>query len=182
MKNIDISKFRDGIFALRTRRFGSVAEIMIQKMFNLDDSNMLSYDKFDKRTKDRVEIKFSTVMKSNNDTINRDNVVEQILEANTSQRAINYSDIKKYNFDCNIQQVKCDEYDILYYGLFFADKIIIFKMTSDETKNCDGYSDKQHRNNKGEGQFHINNKTIEYHMKNHLVNEIDYKKLYNLIK
>ena len=182
MEKISIETFRDGIFALRTRRFGNVAEIMIQKMFKLENSNTLNYDKFDNATKDRIEIKLSTVMKANNNSINEDNVIEQILNANVSQRAIKYSEINEYNFDCNIQQVKCDEYDILYYGLFFADKILIFKMSSEQTINCPGYSNKQHRNNEGEGQFHINNKNIEYHLKNHLVDEIDYKKLYNLIK
>ena len=30
-----VYEFRDGIFALRTRRFGTVAEIMIKKLYNL---------------------------------------------------------------------------------------------------------------------------------------------------
>ena len=182
MTKVNIEKFRDDIFALRTRRFGNVSEIMVQRMFKLENSNTLNYDKFDSATKDRIEIKFSTVMKANNSSINDRNVVEQILNANVSQRAIKYSKTNKYNFDCNIQQIKCDEYDILYYGLFFADKILIFKMTSDETIKCPGYSNKQHRNNEGEGQFHINNKNIEYHKKKHFITEINYSELYNLIK
>lgn len=36
------------------------------------------------------------------------------------------------------------------YGLFFADKIEVYKMTSDEASDCPGYSDKQHRGNEGE--------------------------------
>ncbi len=182
MSKANIEMFRDGIFALRTRRFGNVAEIMIQKMFGLNDSDTLNYDKYDKNTKNRVEIKFSTVMKTNDNNINQTNVIEQIFKANISQRAIKYSEIDVCNFDCNIQQIKCDEYDILYYGLFFADKILIFKMTNEQTKQCKGYSNKQHRNNEGEGQFHINNKTIDYHLEKHFIKEISYKKLYNLIK
>ena len=38
----------------------------------------------------------------------------------------------EYDFDCNIQQVKRLEFDVLYYGLFFADRIAIFKMHSSE--------------------------------------------------
>ena len=49
---------------------------------------------------------------------------------------------------------------IRYYGLFFADKILIFKMSSSEVLKCPGYSNKQHRNNIGEGQFHINNDNL----------------------
>ena len=33
-----IIDFRDGIFALRTRRFGTVAEIMIKKLVNASKS------------------------------------------------------------------------------------------------------------------------------------------------
>lgn len=182
MNNIDFNVFRDGIFALRTRRFGNIAEIMIKRMFKLDDSNTLNYDKIDNQTKNRVEIKFSTVMKTNDNIINEVTAIDQIFKANISHRAIKFTEIDTYNFDCNIQQIKCDEYDILYYGLFFADKIMIFKMTSEETKNCKGYSNKQHRNNEGEGQFHINNKTLEYHMNNYLIKEITYEELYNIIK
>ena len=36
------------------------------------------------------------------------------------------------------------------YGLFFADKNEMYKMTSDEASDCLGYSDKQHRGNEGE--------------------------------
>ena len=51
--NDEIREFRDGIFALRTRRFGTVAEIMIKKLYNLDESGTLAFDKKDKITKNR---------------------------------------------------------------------------------------------------------------------------------
>lgn len=178
---MNISEFRDGIFALRTRRFGSIAEIMVKKLYGLEDSHTLEYDKFDKIQDKRIEIKFSTVMKSNDERINEDNVIDQCFKANLANRAMKYSDIGVYPFDCNIQQVKCVEFDVLYYGLFFADKIIIFKMSSDEVLHCQGYSNKQHRNNEGEGQFHINNDNISYHMENFYLAEMTYEELYKLL-
>ena len=178
---MNTNEFRDGIFALRTRRFGSIAEIMIKKMYQLEDSCTLKYDKFDSSQKKKIEVKFSTVMKENDEKINESNVIEQCLKANITNRAMKYEDRKKYKFDCNIQQIKCVEFDILYYGLFFADKILIFKMKSDEVKNCYGYSNKQHRNNDGEGQFHINNDTFQHHKK-YLIKKINYKYLYKILK
>ena len=171
MCQIDINEFRDGIFALRTRRFGDVAEIMIKAIYKLDNSNDLSFDKIDSATQQRIEVKFSTVMKANDSTINEGNVIDQCLKASVAQRAMKYCEISQFEFDCNIQQVKTDCFDIIYYGLFFADKIVIYKMSSREVKNCEGYSDKQHRNNVGEGQFHISNKNIEYHNKNFKIAE-----------
>lgn len=181
--NKEIEAFRDGIFALRTRRFGSVAELMIQKLFQLKDSKRLEFDKYDSRTQNKIEIKFSVAMKKNEAPITLNNLIEQCLIANTSNRVIKLEDVDKYNFDRNIQQIKTVEFDILYYGLFFADKILIFKINSTQIKHANiGYSDKQHRNNKGEGQFHITNENFKYHYDNFFVKEISYKELYDLFK
>ena len=55
-------------------------------------------------------------------------------------------------------------------------------MLADEVKKSPGYSNKQHRNNEGEGQFHINNKTINYHIENHLEMVLTYDELFNILK
>ena len=175
-----VSEFRDGIFALRRRRFGTVAEIMIKKLYNFEESDSLAFDKKDINTNDRIEVKFSTVMKENDDTIRDDNVIEQCVKANLANRAMASEDVENYNFDCNIQQVKRKEFDVLYYGLFFADVIEIFRMKSDEILFCPGYSDKQHRGNAGEGQFHLNQDNLAYHRKEHQVLVISYQELYDL--
>lgn len=177
-----IEEFRDGIFALRTRRFGTVAEIMIKKLYDLDESDSLAFDKRDRYSKERIEVKFSTVMKENDDKIRDTNVIEQCKKANLANRAMKSSDIGTYSFDCNIQQVKRKEFDVLYYGLFFADEIEIYKMSSEEVLNCPGYSDKQHRGNEGEGQFHLNESNIEYHRKNFLKRVLTYTELYKLLQ
>ena len=92
------------------------------------------------------------------------------------------SDVGIYAFDCNIQQVKRKEFDVLYYGLFFADQIEIFRMKSSEILGCPGYSDKQHRGNEGEGQFHLNQDNISYHRKQHLQRTLTYEELYKLLE
>ena len=181
MNKKTLEEFRDGIFALRTRRFGTVAEIMIKKLYNLDESGSLAFDKRDKDTDERVEVKFSTVMKENDAKIRDDNVIDQCKKANLANRAMTSDDVDTYPFDCNIQQVKRNEFDVLYYGLFFADQVEIFKMKSSEVTSCPGYSDKQHRGNEGEGQFHLNQENLDYHRKQHLERVLNYAELYNLL-
>ena len=181
MDEKQLKEFRDGIFALRTRRFGTVAEIMIKHLYDLDESGSLAFDKKAKDTDERIEVKFSTVMKENDDNIRDNNVIDQCKKANLANRAMTSSDVGTYAFDCNIQQVKRNEFDILYYGLFFADQIEIYRMESSEILNCPGYSDKQHRGNEGEGQFHLNQDNIEYHRKHHLQRILKYAELYNLL-
>ncbi|MBQ2643117.1 MAG: hypothetical protein IJF94_04875 [Eubacterium sp.] len=180
--DIEIEKFRDGILMMNTRRFGNVAEIMIEKLYNLEGSDNLAFDKRDTNTNDRVEVKFSRTQEKNNDTININNVIEQIGKANVLDRMIKSTEAEVVEFDCNIQQIKCEEFDVLYYGLFFADIIEIYKMTSHDIPNCQGYSNKQHRNNEGEGQFHINNTSIKYHRENFFERFLNYSELFELLK
>ena len=177
----EIKEFRDGIFALRTRRFGTVAELMMEVLYNLKSAHNQFHDRYDEVDHQRIEIKFSTVMKANKSPIKRHNAIEQCKKANLGNRALNSTDMYKKSFDCNIQQVKRLEFDILYYGLFFADRIAIFQMYSNEVLSCVGYSDKQHKGNKGEGQFHLNHRTIDYHMQNHFVQWLTYEQLYDLL-
>ena len=180
--NSEIREFRDGIFALRTRRFGTVAELMIEALYNFTKSHNQFHDRYDEVGHQRIEIKFSTVMKANEAKIDRRNVIDQCRKANVANRAMNSADMCNYDFDCNIQQVKRSEFDVLYYGLFFADRIAIFKMHSDEILSCLGYSDKQHKGNEGEGQFHLNRGSIAYHMDNHFMQWLTYEELYDLLK
>lgn len=177
----NIKEFRDGIFALRTRRFGTVAELMIDRLYGFTESLNQFHDSYCKESDSRVEIKFSTVMKANKSTITKENVIEQCLEANLARRAMSSKDIYTHKFDCNIQQVKRDEFDILYYGLFFSDIIAIFKMTSEEVGDCPGFSNFQHKGNEGEGQFHLNQNTIQWHLDNALDRWLTYEELYELL-
>lgn len=175
-----IRLFRDGIFSLHTRRFGTVAELMIKKMYNLEDSSSLAFDKKTKDSNKRIEIKFATALKMNEARINEENLIDQCNKANFLNRAISSGEIYQCNFDCNIQQIKIKEFDELYYGIFFSDVIEIFKMPSTQILNCQGYSNKQHRGNDGEGQFHINQENIEYHHKKFKLCSITYNELYDM--
>ena len=75
-----IDDFKHGMFSLFTRRFGSVAEFMIEALFKLKSSQNHFHDRFDDVDSKRIEIKFSWVMKSNDEKISKKNIVEQILE------------------------------------------------------------------------------------------------------
>lgn len=176
-----IKEFRDGIFALRTRRFGTVAELMIEALYSYHQSRNQFHDRYDAVNDCRIEIKFSTVMKENEARISSRNLIDQCVKANIGNRAMNSADIHNYGFDCNIQQVKRAEFDVLYYGLFFADRIAIFKMTSEEVLTCPGYSDFQHKGNAGEGQFHLNPGSIDWHFRHRFVQWLDYEELYRLL-
>jgi hypothetical protein len=174
--NLDYeTELRDAIFGLHTRRFGTVAEIMIKKIINGNMSGKLEYDLFDKISNTRIECKFSRVQKAHDVKITENNVLKALqFEAD---RHIKFAQREDYKWDSNIQQVKKSEFDQLFYGVFFSDLIVIFRINADEIGKNVNYSDKQHRGNTGEGQFHLNNQNIQYHLNNHLYKYISYFEL-----
>ena len=166
---------RDAIFGLHTRRFGTVAEIMVKKIIGIENSNKLNYDLFDKVNNMRVECKFSRCQRSHTLKITEKNILKA-LQFETD-RHILFAEREDYDWDSNIQQIKKSEFDQLFYGVFFSDLIVIFKIEPNQIGDNVKYSDKQHRGNTGEGQFHLNNKNIQYHLKNHLYKYISYNEL-----
>lgn len=181
MRNSSLAQFVDGIFALNTRRFGTVAEIMIKKMFDLEESATKLYDLYDANKDLRIEVKFSRVMREYEDKIREDNVIEQCIESSVLEnRSLGINETEYNRFDCNIQQIKREQFDILFYGLFYIDCIEIFCSDTKDIELIPGYSDYQHYGNKGEGQFHINNNSLPYHRQNHFNAVIKYTDLFDL--
>lgn len=183
---MDGEKLRDGIFALRTRRFGSVAECMIMRLLNYSKGRNLFHDLYDDQRNHRIEVKFSVVMKKAETPISEDTVLQCIEEARAENRLVAFSEWEQHKFDSNIQQVKRAEFDVLYYGLFFLDCIKIFRMESQEIKENSaggriGYSDFQHKGNIGERQFHISPQTLQVHLDHYLYRSLSYDELYKLL-
>lgn len=96
----EIEQFKIGLFSLNTRRFGTVAEEMIQVLYNFNESKSLAFDKKDSRG-NRIEVKFSRVLKENADSIKKENIIFEAKAANLLSRMMKSSDISA--FDCNIQ-------------------------------------------------------------------------------
>jgi len=175
----DVDALKMNIKSLSPTDFGiRFGEYMITKIIsNLYKPDNTSYDK---KTQDneKLESKWSRALKQNNKNDFFINLFKNssnfFVKSNTKEK-----------FLCNIQQIKPNCFDILYYGLIFDDKILIFKIESikllNDIKNI-GYSNKQHRGNEGEGQFHINSLNLQYHIDNYLYKTITWDELVNLIK
>ena len=160
---ISPEQLRDGIFVMNTIRFGKVAEIMINCLYNLDKRLNQHHDFYDAKNQQRLEVKFSRAQQEL-PGITADNLLESIKSESGADRRITFDHWKNHSFGCNIQQVKRNEFDVLYYGIFFDDCVKIFSIKSSEIDSSIGYSDKQHKGNKGEGQFFLNNKTLQFHL------------------
>lgn len=176
-------KLRDAIFSLHTRKFGAVVEKLVERIleefgFIVEKSSDLSYDR--KINNEEDEIKGSRVLGKSVLNLENDNIIESLLEHETN-RFVNTVDDYSVEWDCNVQQIKTKLFNTLWYVLFFGDCVAIFKIGADEiiTDKNISYSNKQHRGNEGEGQFHVTNKNIKYHLDNYLVKKITYTEVYN---
>jgi hypothetical protein len=117
---MDDKALRDGIFALHTRRFGSVAEVLVQRLVKLGKGQNLFHDLYDDMRNHRVEVKFSVVRKKAEIPITEATVLKAIEGATSEQRMVKFAEWEHVEFDCNIQQIKRAQFDVLYYGLFFS--------------------------------------------------------------
>jgi hypothetical protein len=177
---------RKGIFALRTRRFGSVAECMVKRLGKYGKARNQFYDLHDVENDLGIEVKFSTVGKKAEHTVTEHTVLQCIEDAISEREPIPFSEWRNQKFECNIQQVKRRKFDVLYYGLFFSDCVKIFRINKSDIKTRKeggdiGYSDKQHEGNVGEGQFHLTEKNLQMHLDKYFFKTLTYDELYQLL-
>lgn len=157
--SVDINDFQRGIFALGTN-FGELAQLMIQKLEGFTPANGKYYDLLDAQG-NKIEVKFSRAKKKL-EPLNETNLVEHCLRSSVDARALLESEATSVCFDCNIQQLKPSEFDVLYYGIFFKDSIVIFKANSSDVPSMPGYAI-QHKGGT-EHQFHINKSNFKTHI------------------
>ena len=168
------------ICKLPPRKFGDVGEILMTKIIKgLKKADDLSYDK--KLDNQKGEVKVSRAF-TQTVQITKENICEVFIQDTTVVLVGDENKLEK-EWDCNIQQIKTNCFDILWYGVFFKDMIYIFEMPKETIKKDTKiqYSNKQHRGNKDEGQFHVKNSNIQHHIDNYLYAKIDYNKLWDLL-
>jgi hypothetical protein len=178
---MDGDALREGIFFLHTRRFGSVAELIVQRLVKLGKGRSLFHDLYDDVASKRVEVKFSRVLKRSETLITESTLLRCIEEATSEQRLVSFAHWRDAEFDCNIQQIKRREFDVLYYGLFFSDRVVIFHIGSDEIGVQINYSNFQHSGNEGEGQFHISQRNLQFHLDKYHYRTLTYDELLELL-
>ena len=176
-------KLRQAIFDINTRRFGSVCEAIVMRIAEVGKGLNQFHDLYCDETQSRIEVKFSRVQRRAEVAITPNTVIEAIFAELDKNRAVTLAEWETAEFDCNIQQIKCAEFDVLYYGLFFWDKLVIFRITSDVVKSDPKirYSDRQHKGNVGEGQFHINNWTLLHHLENYCTHQLTYGEMLDIL-
>ena len=190
-KEEKVEQFKYGIFSLRTN-FGELAQLMLQKDLGLLPSDDNSYDLKDKEGH-RYEVKFSRAYKKAI-PITEGNAVDLCTNCSTMVYDSSEAENSSSDYDCNIQQLKPDCFDSLLYGVFYNDKIEVYRadrevfpesldsFQADKEKarqKLPGYA-LQHKGGE-ECQFHIKRTTHKHHHDNYHVKDISYEELYDLL-
>src|SRR4051812_31740643 len=92
MPSMDGDAFRDGVFALHTRRFGTVPELMIQRLAGLGPAKTIFHDLHDELTQKRVEVKFSRVLRSHEAPITIATLVGAVAAQRAATRMVPYAE------------------------------------------------------------------------------------------
>ena len=178
MENLE--KIKKNIINMSTKDFGTFFEKIIKKELELNDSKNGAYDGI--KNSKKIEIKVSRVIKKINKN-KFENYYDYLLQY--EKKLLPEVELLTRNYDCNIQQVKPYLFDELIYGLLLDEGLLLFKINKEIFKNNPGlikYTDKQHRGNKNEGQFHINSSNINIHMKEFFLKRIEFDRILKLAK
>lgn len=175
---LDIEPLKIGLFQLNTRRFGRLAELMMLRLEKLTDSGLQLHDL---RSGDgtRIECKFSRVTRAHEAPIALDNWQPALLSAGLSRQVAFLGELPR--FQCAINQVKRELFDRLYYGCFFADAVVIFRLDSRDIDSRVHFSESQHRGSRGEGIFSITRETLPLHLAQHFHHALTYPQLFSVL-
>ncbi|KWU17762.1 hypothetical protein [Burkholderia cenocepacia] len=176
-----LDAFRDGIFQLKTRRFATVTEMLVQQLTGAQNPLNIHHDLYEHSTGTRLEVKFCVVRQRADDRIDESNVLQVIASAAVQNRRVAFSNWCDHQFTCNIQQVKRDEFDVLYYGLFFDDVVQVFRISSALINERVRFSKTQHKGNVGEGQFHITHHNLPIHLEQFHLCTLNYAEVWTLL-
>lgn len=177
---MNLQRFRQSIFSLSNKRFGTLAEIAVSKLLQFDPSNSVYYDLSDKTDGvERVEVKFSRAVSNHKSKFNAETLLEE-LARDPIDRAFSYDEWRETDFSCNIQHVKPTEFDVLIYGIFFSDRVLVFLLTPKDLSGPVIRLSRQSLGNELEGQFSINARTLQEHLDKHYLLTLSYADLLTL--
>jgi hypothetical protein len=170
---------RNNIIHADSKTFGSMVEIIVGSIKKLMQADNNSHDRFCPEMNQRIEVK---AIRAFSKSRNKDtNIAEWMLQENPIKKLVTDNDKQKEKWEGGICQIKTDCFDILFYAVFFHDKAYVFSINPKNLLAYAKYSKKQHRGGQM-GQFHITNKTLEYHLNHHLYCVLNYDEIVQILQ
>lgn len=184
--NMIVEQFRDGIFRSASRTYGEqYIEPILRKYYGWDESKGGANDAVGNEGQ-LIEIKASKVLLS---TEKKQNIslVDRIISENHNDvinRLVSFDDCYEAEYYANMQNVKRDHFDELYYVMLFEDCLKIFVSKKEDISSIPNWSDKHGRYDEHgkSGQFAIKKANISWHIENNLKTTLTWDEVYNIAK
>lgn len=155
-----------------SKKFGDLFAKYTKNKLQANPPDNVHYDMLKNK---RIEVKSARAIKKSKDSSYLNSLIhsKQLVSVNTEEK-----------FDCIIQQIQPANFDELHFYICFQEGIYYYSLSSNNIviKQYLKYSNKQHYNNTGEGQFHITRKNLDIVNKDLLKKIIPYSELYSFIK
>ena len=175
-----VTLVRNGLFLAPSRSYAEqYIEPLIRDKYSLLEPSGNDHDALDEHGI-RYEIKASKVLRESGNTAKLKSLYERIIFENLNletSRLIPFSEAKKAEYGANIQNVKRDHFKYLFYVLLFEDVLKVFKCENTDIESIPNWSGKHGRYDAlgKSGQFALNKRNINWHVKNHLIDTFNYE-------
>lgn len=178
---LTLQNMKHNVLGMSPKKIGIFLENVILHHYGMEFPEIIGGEIDGILNGDSIEIKTSRVIHTKNGDF--DSQFEFLL--NYERVLLSLNDLLDKKFDCNMQQVKPKLFDKIFYGMLVEEGLVIFSMNKDtllQNSKQLAYSDKQHRGNVGEGQFHIKNSNVVYHFNNYLEKMISWNEIFTVLK
>lgn len=178
MSQNDLTNFKNGIVSLSNKHFGQFNEFMLKRLLDVGYSDSMYYDLQDGQQ--RIEVKFSRAYDKPNVVFNESTAYSIVMNQTVKPLLYCHEALNTSKFLCNFQHVKETEFDLLFYGIYFADRVMVFLLTKDDWNDPNLCFGRQSLGNSVERQFRIDSKSLPYHLENYHLLTLSYSDLKTL--
>jgi hypothetical protein len=181
----EVKKFRNGMFFASSRACGETyMEPILRYHFGIKKSpngNNDAVDDLNMFYEMKVARPLITLPKKKLPLVER---VKSESENNVIQRLVSFDKCFDVDYDGNIQNVKREHFDYLIYAMLFEDCIKVFMSTKQDVDTIPNWSGKHGRAEVegANGQFNIQKKNIDWHIKNNLQVTLTWDEVYEIAK
>ncbi len=180
---------RNGFMLSSSRKFGEkFVESVIRNKYRLKESKTRLYDAKNANA-EKCEIKGVRAWRE--DATKPISFLDEIKAEsrkmgsdapnNPLNRMVTFNDFIKEQIIANVQNIKLSNFDILYYCVFYKDRVQVFRckneVVSDIHRWCPNHGSKEKGQN---GQFPISKDNIDWHLDHCLVDTMSYDEIYQI--
>lgn len=151
----------------------------MKSLFNFQDSGHRHFDLKDGDK--RIEVKFSRA-KRKGAIQATDSPLDLIMRPRHDDLVYLHEALDGEPFACNLQHIKPSEFDLLFFGIYFADRVLVFLLTKDDLQDPNLCFGRQSLGNVLEGQFRVDNRNLAYHMDNYHLLTLSFSDTLTLFK